>query len=291
MRQREEILLIVEDDRNLAEMLSAFFSGQGYAVLETAWGERSIELATGEQPDLIILDIRLPDIDGFEVCYRLREGHTTRHIPVIFLTERRERMDKLYGLELGVVDYITKPFDLEELQLRVRNTLDRAAAAQTDHPVTGLPESHTTDERLADLLDSGRTGWGVLLITLRGLSAFRELYGFVASDDVLRVFTLSLSSAAMEINGADTFCGHLDDDTFVCILQGENINRVYNRIVERMGRSLEFFYPADNRGGNAQTVDRLGIAASYLQDSDGPFTSADDLKAQLLASRQDVPVT
>jgi CheY-like chemotaxis protein len=288
MRQRKDTLLIVEDDHNLAEMLGAYFSERGYAVLETAWGEQSIDLATGEQPDLVILDIRLPDIDGFEVCHRLRVGHTTRHIPVIFLTERRDRMDKLYGLELGVVDYITKPFDLEELQLRVRNTLDRAIAAKTEHPVTGLPESHTTDKQLVDLLESGCANWGVLLVTLRGLWAFRELYGFVASDDVLRVFTLSLSNAAMEINGADTFCGHLDDDTFVCILRVENIDRVYKRIVDRMGHSLEFFYPADNRGGKARTADRLGIAASYLRVSDGPFDSVDDLKARLLASRQDV---
>jgi DNA-binding response OmpR family regulator len=98
-------LLIVEDDPDLAEMLSAFFHVQGYDVSSAAWGEDAVRLAQDRPPDLAILDIRLPDIDGYEICRRLRAQRRTQDVPVIFLTEKRDRVDKLTGLQLGVVDY------------------------------------------------------------------------------------------------------------------------------------------------------------------------------------------
>ncbi|RMF35375.1 MAG: DNA-binding response regulator, partial [Chloroflexi bacterium] len=114
-------ILVVEDDVDTAEMLTAYFEAQGYEVLSAAWGEDALRMTQEVVPDLVVLDIRLPDIDGYEVCRRLRSHRRTEHIPIIFLTERRERIDRLTGLELGAVDYITKPFDIQELRLRVRN--------------------------------------------------------------------------------------------------------------------------------------------------------------------------
>src|SRR5690606_12627336 len=99
-------LLIVEDDVDLADMLGAFFDAQGYTVASTGWGMQALEMATEQPPDLIVLDIGLPDLDGFEVSRRLRERHVTRHVPIIFLTEYRTRPERLQGLSLGVTDYM-----------------------------------------------------------------------------------------------------------------------------------------------------------------------------------------
>jgi len=120
-------LLIVEDDADTVEMLSLFFEEEGYQILSTAWGQDVLKLCQELLPDLILLDIRLPDIDGFEVCWRLHDYFQTSHIPVICLTEKREQVDKIKGLEAGATDYITKPFNLHELKLRVRNALRRTA--------------------------------------------------------------------------------------------------------------------------------------------------------------------
>jgi DNA-binding response OmpR family regulator len=120
-------LLIVEDDADTVEMLSLFFEEEGYRVLSTAWGQDALKLCQELLPDLILLDIRLPDIDGFEVCRQLRNSFQTSHIPVICLTEKREQVDKITGLEAGAIDYVTKPFNLHELKLRVRNALRRTA--------------------------------------------------------------------------------------------------------------------------------------------------------------------
>ena len=120
-------LLIVEDDADTAEMLSTFFETEGYDTRVVAWGHEAVLTCRQDPPDAIILDVRLPDIDGFEVCRRLRDTFVTAHIPIVFLTEKNRQVDKIAGLESGGIDYITKPFDIRELRLRVRNALRRPA--------------------------------------------------------------------------------------------------------------------------------------------------------------------
>ncbi|NDJ53774.1 MAG: response regulator transcription factor, partial [Chloroflexi bacterium] len=174
-------ILIVEDDLDLSEMLKAYFNVQGYEVIVSAWGEPAVELAGEMIPDLAILDIHLPDIDGYEVFNRLRASHKTRNIPVIFLTERRDRDDRLLGLELGVVDYITKPFDIQELRLRVRNTLHRVTVTTAENPVTTLPEGEPVDEELRLLIEGERDQDDIIIAELRGLDSFRDHYGYMAA--------------------------------------------------------------------------------------------------------------
>ncbi|MCE7861891.1 MAG: DNA-binding response regulator, partial [Chloroflexi bacterium CFX2] len=125
MSEVKQKILIVEDDPDVAEMLTAYFRSQEYDVFTVNWGEDGVRSALQVNPELVILDIRLPDIDGYEVAYRLRKNRRTSNIPIIFLTEKRDRSDRLQGLEIGADDYITKPFDVQELRLRVRNALNR----------------------------------------------------------------------------------------------------------------------------------------------------------------------
>ena len=127
MSEQKQIL-VVEDNPNLAEMLSDYFHAQGYGVYSTDRGEEALERVadSSTQPDLVLLDVNLTGIDGFETCRRLRQSRLGRHLPVLFLTERRERADRLAGLDLGAVDYVTKPFRVPELLARVRALLRRA---------------------------------------------------------------------------------------------------------------------------------------------------------------------
>jgi DNA-binding response OmpR family regulator len=125
---RKPKLVIIEDDLDIAEILNAYFRVQGYEVFTVNRGEDGVRAAQAVLPDLVILDIGLPDIDGFEVARRLRSDINTHDAPIVFLTEKRERSDRLQGFEVGADDYITKPFDVQELRLRVRNIIKRRAA-------------------------------------------------------------------------------------------------------------------------------------------------------------------
>jgi two-component system phosphate regulon response regulator PhoB len=118
-------ILIVEDDRDIVEMVEYNLKQEGYSTIHTYDGEKGIELAEEERPDLIILDLMLPAIDGFEVCKALKQQQSISRIPIIILSAKSRETDKVVGLELGADDYITKPFSPRELIARIRAVLRR----------------------------------------------------------------------------------------------------------------------------------------------------------------------
>ncbi len=277
-------ILIVEDDPDVAEMLNAYFGVQGYDVLTVNWGEDGVRAGQTEQPDLVILDIRLPDIDGYEVARQLRGDRRTKNIPIIFLTEKRDRADRLQGLELGADDYITKPFDVQELRLRVRNSLERKGQGSLTNPVSGLPEGTLVDERLEECLDKGKKA--LLLISLENLPAFRELYGFVASDDVLRAVSLMIHNAMREANSTNAFLGHLSATDFLLILSASSLPSLSERIVSRLEQSLDYFYPIRDRDQAVNWSDRLAIKTSQIPSCAGLKSAPEEIKKKLLGEKK-----
>jgi DNA-binding response OmpR family regulator len=235
-------ILLVEDELSTAEMLIAYFSSLGYQVSHTGWGRDALTLASRFLPDLVILDIHLPDIDGYEVCSQLRAQTRTENVPVIFLTERKERVDRLTGLELGAIDYITKPFDVQELRFRVRNALRRSGRETLLHRITGLPTSRLIEEeldRVADNADLSTVG-----ITIKGMDAFSDAYGFVTHDDVLRAVALILRNTATESGRTDLFVGQLDLYQFLIVTRsGQDLYVMMGRLDQRLNEAASFFYP------------------------------------------------
>jgi len=123
-------ILIIEDDRDIVEMLKYNLEGEGYEIITAFNGKDGIDQASKQKPDLIILDIMLPVIDGFEVCKILKKNNATVHIPIIILSAKSQETDKIVGLELGADDYITKPFSPRELLARTRAVLRRRRQQQ-----------------------------------------------------------------------------------------------------------------------------------------------------------------
>ncbi len=123
--ERKKRVLIVEDEKNIVDIIRFNLDREGYEVLETYDGEAGLALARQEKPDLILLDVMMPKMMGFDVCRALREEGD--NVPVIILTAREEEEDKVLGLEIGADDYITKPFSMRELIARVRANIRRTA--------------------------------------------------------------------------------------------------------------------------------------------------------------------
>jgi DNA-binding response OmpR family regulator len=275
-------IMIVEDDPDLSEMLSNYFRVQGYDVLTAAWGEDAVKLTREHTPALVMLDIRLPDIDGYEVCRRIRTNRRTMDIPVIFLTEKRDRVDKLMGLELGVVDYITKPFDIQELRLRVRNVLRRAEQVVMVNPVTNIPESTLVDEKLGQIL-LAQPDWAALMVGILGLDAFREAYGFVNADDVLRAVTLMMNNAIRELGNENDFIGHFSATEFVIMTTSDKVDAVRDRVETRIKQSMEYFYPLKDREKvrQAMSANSLRLMLSHTKVGEGEVRSVAGLKDAL----------
>lgn len=276
MEDEKSTLLIVEDDLDIADMLNAYFRIQGYEVLTVNWGEDGVRAAQTSSPDLVILDVRLPDIDGFEVARRLRSMRRTRDLPIIFLTEKRERKDRLTGLELHADDYVTKPFDIQELRLRVRNALERSRRGTLTNPVTALPEGFLVDERLSACLKE--SDWSLLTISLLNLDAFRETYGFVASDDLLRAISIMLQDAIRENGSPSDFLGHLTPSDFVIVTQPVSTQLLKERIRKRLDQSFDYFYRDQDRASTAIRKQRLAVKVKELPASKMAATDLDGFK-------------
>ncbi len=246
MAQEEKArLLIVEDDLDIADMLNAYFRVQGYDVMTVNWGEDGVRACQTNLPDLVILDIRLPDIDGFEVARRLRNNRRTHDTPIIFLTEKRERDDRLKGLEMHAEDYITKPFDIQELRLRVRNVLQSSRRSPLTNTITGLPNGELVNEQLAGAVKDADAA--LLIVNLGNISAFRELYGFVATDDLLRAVALMLQGALRDFASAEDFLGHLTEATFLISTHRDHIPALKINIPRQLEQSFSYFYSENDR--------------------------------------------
>lgn len=247
----ETRLLIVEDDNDIANMLEIYFSGLSYDVDIASRGSDALEKTRQKLPHLIVLDIMLPDIDGYEVCRRLRTHTRTSHIPVIFLTQKDERSDKLQGLELGADDYITKPFDIEELRLRVYNAIARSERESLTDPHTNLPSGQLIEDQLRNIIHE--EGWALLDIRLNHYEDFKETYGFVASDNVLRYAASLLGETVDELGTINDFIGHTGNDHFVIITTQDCSSTIRDQLKVRFSEEiLTHYHHLDRQQGYIQ---------------------------------------
>ncbi len=233
-------ILIVEDDFDISNMLRLYFTSQGYDVDVAPRGGTALEKTRADPPHLIVLDIMLPDIDGYEVCRRLRTSMRTSHIPIIFLTQKDERSDKLHGLELGADDYITKPFDIEELKLRAQNAIARAERESLTDARSGLPAGRLIEEQLRKIIRD--SGWAFLDIQISHFEAFKEVYGFVAADDVLRFTTMLLGEIVDEFGSPDDFIGHTGGNGFVIVTTEQGSDSIQNKLKEQFREQVLYHY-------------------------------------------------
>ncbi len=274
-------ILVVEDEVDLAEMLSTYLRTEGYHVTAVGWGEDAVQAVNDAVPDLITLDINLPDIDGYEVCRRIRDIRRAENVPVIFLTERKSRKNKLAGLELGAVDYITKPFDVQELSLRVKNALRRSQLRTLDNLITGLPEGRLVRERLAEML--AQSEWAVVITGFDGLNDFRDKYGFVAADDVVRAAGIMIGKA-LEVSGAaDDFLGHMEMAEFLIVTRPERADVIAQNCYLRLETSIPYFYPVLEQEPTPDfpALSHLSAKAATLKSSGGRISNFKDLHRAL----------
>ena len=233
-------LLVVEDDVDIANMLKIYFAGQGYDVDLAHRGMDALDKTRQTMPHLIVLDIMLPDIDGYEVCRTLRTNTRTSHIPVIFLTQKDERSDKLQGLELGADNYITKPFDIEELKLYVQNAIARSERESLTDPQSGLPSGRLIEDQLRRMIR--KQGWAFMDVRINAFESFKDVYGFIAASDVLRFAAMLLGEVADELGTADDFIGHAGGDNFIILTSQESAAAIRDRIKNRFADEVQTHY-------------------------------------------------
>jgi PleD family two-component response regulator len=245
-------ILYVEDDPDVAGVIRLFFESEGYEVTIAPTGEEALDLCRSKLPDVILLDIMMPGVDGYEVCRRLRSNARTSHVPILFVTALDERSDRIAGLELGADDYITKPFDIEELRLRVQNVIKRARRENVISSTTGLPSGKLIEERLLALMR--HRDWAVLYTGINHIDAFNQEYGFVAGDDVLRFVAMILNDGVEKHGTLNDFIGHVRADEFIVTTDADRVDAIQDYVVRRFKDEVGAFYPFHDRNRGYMVV-------------------------------------
>jgi CheY-like chemotaxis protein len=236
-------ILVVEDEVITSDLLRRYFEMVGYEVVNALTGQTAIDYAIAQQPEVIILDIMLPDMDGYEICKQLRSDERTKRIPIIFLTQKDDRRDRLDGLGLGADDYITKPFDVEELRLRVHNIISRMGGMPLVDPRTSLPNMTLIKERLPKILADPENIY--LDVQIEFFDPFQRKYGPVAANQVVRGAAKLIGDILHQVDPSGSFIGHPRDDHFLIGLKRAAAERVENDMPDRFRRHVEQYYQAE----------------------------------------------
>lgn len=246
-------VLIVDDEEHIRSLVKLSLESQHYTLVEASNGIEAIERVRQEIPDLILLDLMMPEMDGKEVCNILKRHAKTEKIPIIMLTAKSHSLDKVEGIHIGADDYITKPFDPLELEARVKMILRRTTRLKTLHHSTGLP---TIEELMQEL---SHTKAKIVFVDIKNFRAFNENFGFKQGDEVLELLSRVVKRAVNE-HGTDVdFVAHIGGDDFVVLSYGDA-----NELVQHIYKQAHILF--DNIKGAKNSVHITMVDSLDVQD-------------------------
>ena len=259
---RKKILLI-DDSDFFARLVRTILEEAGYQVLHANSGDLGLKMVRQEKPDLVLLDVVMPDMDGFQVCSILRDSESNNLMPIIMLTSQDNQEDKLIGLELGADDYITKPFNNRELLSRVKNTLLRIDRNRGANPLTGLPGNLEIQAEINSKLEK-KESFHVIHVDLDNFKAYNDAYGFARGDIAIKLTADILKDEIRDFGAPDDFVGHIGGDDFVFLTKPHLSETICQGIIKQFDRRIrELYNPKDLAAGFITTCNRLGTIIQY----------------------------
>lgn len=249
-------VLVVDDDPNVGLLVSAVLKKHNYSVTTLSDSSGVMEYLRDNKPDIILLDLRMPGLDGYALCKKVREMPDTRDIPIIVLSGVSETDAKVDSIELGADDFITKPFDVRELRARVNRLLNRKNSDTALNPLTRLPGNPAIEEEVQRRL-AKEEPFAFCYVDADNFKAYNDVYGYAKGDDVIKSIAALLIDKARALSGGNYFVGHVGGDDFVLITSPEDCEPVAKAITEDFDRTiLSFYSEADRNRGFITTMDR-----------------------------------
>ena len=260
-----EVVLVVDDDFDIARYVELNLSLEGFSVHVAHNGAEAMDRAIELRPDVILLDVMMPGIDGYEVCRRLRSDTRTNHAAIMMLTAKTLSADTVLGLTAGADDYIPKPFDPPELVARVRAALRRARQLRDTSPLTGLPGNSEISRRVEGLIVD-HVPFALAHADVDRFKAYNDRYGFARGDAAIRATADVLTNTLAELassRDADpltvAFIGHVGGDDFVLLVDPDVVNELCATIIERFDAMAPTLYDTDDSArGFIEIEDRRG---------------------------------
>jgi diguanylate cyclase (GGDEF)-like protein len=256
-------VLVVDDDPFIARLLEIELKAAGYEVRVANDGQRALDLAREDCPELVLADVMMPNMDGFELTRQLRQDSRTSAVSVIMLTARGLSADKLEGFSVGADDYIVKPFDTPELLARIRGVLRRAKEMRQQSPLTGLPGNVRIEDEVESRVQTGQM-FAILYADLDHFKAYNDHYGFMRGDEVIQFTARLIQDLVGEIGGPNTFVGHVGGDDFVIVCEATEAEAVAAALTERFDAAVPGLYdPEDAARGHIEVTNRRGEVQDF----------------------------
>lgn len=256
-------ILLIDDEDDFLFMTSKSLEQSGFLVRTAEGGEKGLQMMRDKLPDLVLLDLNMPEPDGHQVCDIIKNNPAMRHIPVIILTASDDISDKLKGLDGGADDYVTKYTDQRELEARVRSVVRRLRQNLDSNPLTHLPGNNVIQSNIMEKVQQN-TNFAIAYTDLDNFKAYNDKYGFKLGDDVI-LFTAQILKDSCDAND---FVGHIGGDDFVIISSPEKINEITQRIVDKIDAGIiEFYDDYDRNTGYIEMKNRQGELQKF------PFVS------------------
>jgi len=253
-----ESLLVADDDPFIARLLEIELRAAGYDVRVASDGVEAFDLAQERSPDLVLADVMMPNMDGFELTRRLRQDPRTATVSIIMLTARGLSADKLEGFAIGADDYIVKPFDTPELLARIRGVLRRAKEMRAQSPLTGLPGNVRIEEEIDGLVERDQA-FALLYADLDHFKAYNDHYGFMRGDQVIQFTARIAQEAALALSDGEAFVGHVGGDDFVVVCPPGAAEPISQALVDRFdAESPELYDDEDRERGYVEVTNRRG---------------------------------
>lgn len=255
-------ILIADDLPDLLQALKETLEREGFVVTAVDNGQSALEAIRAEPPDIAVLDLKMPRMNGFEVCRALREDPLLENLPVVILSASGSRESKIEGLDLGADDFITKPVDVRELLARIRMILKRTRQGLDANPLTRLPGNLSIESRIDRALADKRP-LAVLYVDLNQFKAYNDAYGYDEGDRVLKGLARVLVDQVRRGGPAD-FIGHIGGDDFIALSTPDRMEDAASRICAAFDEAAPSFYSEEDRArGTIRSKDRLGTEREF----------------------------
>lgn len=254
-------ILVVDDSEFFVKIIERTLTQNGYEVVSACCGEDCLRLVREEKPDLVLLDVIMTGISGFDVCRVLRAAESNNLMPIIMLTGQNGHEDMLIGLDLGADDYIVKPFDNRELLCRVKNTLKRIDRNRNANPLTGLP-GNLEIQRELDYRIERHIPFGAIYADLDNFKAYNDVYGFLNGDIAIKLTSDIITDTTRGCPSC--FIGHIGGDDFIIILEPQDATQVCTAIIEKFDQRIRALYgEEDLQRGQVLTCNRQGDTVPF----------------------------
>lgn len=278
-------ILVVEDDPGIGRMLRETLEAEGFVAVLAPTGEEGVAYALREVPQLLLLDLMLPGMDGFEVVERIRANVKTSHIPVVMLSARHETASKVRAFESNVDDYLTKPFNSDELLARIRTQL-RHVQETLLSPLTRLPSGLRVERAIEQQMRT-QTPWSILYIDLDHFKAYNDVYGFIRGNDLIRLLARVAGDAVREEGNVTDFVGHIGGDDFVIITTPDRADAVCRHLIGCWDTESRAYYNEDDqqrgtlvatdRQGHQQAFPLVSVSIGVVTNMHRPITSLEEV--------------